>query len=227
MSNTSKNDWLVASLTKPEYTLGDYEQLGLTPENTHLLSEKDYKANQQIQRLFTNQETGKFDDKQFKQYYDVAKQTFNDFAKKEYDTTILNENFFFKNNMFVSDDAKRFKNTINISKVKNPFNKTSGIEGFNTKTDSDLSIREIAQTQKLVDHMTGKDLGFTPNESGFFGTIFKPTAVVAQWDEAGMHYDAELGREVKHEKGDLKYNENGKPYYETLGDREVYGKQVS
>jgi len=42
--------------------------------------------------------------------------------------------------------------------------------------------------------------------------------VLAQWD-----YDDPDG---KFKKGDLKYNENGMPYYETLGDRDIVGRDV-
>ena len=48
--------------------------------------------------------------------------------------------------------------------------------------------------------------------------------MLAQWDEDDIHY--ENGIAVEHKKGDLKFNESGKPYYETLGKRDIYGKDV-
>ena len=36
----------------------------------------------------------------------------------------------------------------------------------------------------------------------------------------------EDGVEVSHKAGDLKLNDNGRPYYETLGNREIYNKDV-
>ena len=36
----------------------------------------------------------------------------------------------------------------------------------------------------------------------------------------------ENGREVQHKVGDLKFNENGLPYAEILGDRELRTKQI-
>jgi len=225
MPDNSKNDWLLASTTKPEFTLGDFEQMGLTPSNTQLLDEKTYRENDKIKQMFTDTATGKFDDKQFKQHYDVAAQTYNDFAKKDYDSTILNNTYYFENNYAAPKNAPKFKETMSINKVKNPFGQVSGILGFTNKTDSDLTVREIAQTQKVQDHLSGDILDYTPNDSGFFGTIFSPSAVLAQYDEDGEHYDADLGRNVKHGKGEYKYNDAGKPYYETLGNREIYGKQ--
>ena len=54
MPENIKNDWLVASVTKPDLTLGDFEQMGLTPENTQLLNIKDYEKSDKIQKIFTN-----------------------------------------------------------------------------------------------------------------------------------------------------------------------------
>jgi hypothetical protein len=34
------------------------------------------------------------------------------------------------------------------------------------------------------------------------------------------------GREVSHKAGDYKFNENGDPYYETLGNRSLTGKDI-
>jgi hypothetical protein len=46
------------------------------------------------------------------------------------------------------------------------------------------------------------------------------------YDEDGVHTDPVTGESVTHKKGDLKFNSNGKPYYETLNGRDVYGRQV-
>lgn len=48
--------------------------------------------------------------------------------------------------------------------------------------------------------------------------------VLAQWDEDGEH--EVNGRIVSHRKGDLKFNEKGDTYYETLGGRSVAGKDI-
>jgi hypothetical protein len=83
-----------------------------------------------------------------------------------------------------------------------------------------MSISEIAQTQQVYDTKTGewKD---SPNDS-FFSNFFD-TLVLATYDEDVV--DEETG-EVIHEKGSYKLNEDGTYYYETLGGRDVYGKQV-
>lgn len=48
--------------------------------------------------------------------------------------------------------------------------------------------------------------------------------VLATYDEDGTHQ--ENGRTVQHKKGDFKLNENGDPFYEKLGNRDPYGKEV-
>jgi hypothetical protein len=46
---------------------------------------------------------------------------------------------------------------------------------------------------------------------------------LATWDEDGEHTTPD-NRVVKHRKGDLKTNENGSFYYETLNGRSPIGK---
>lgn len=53
---------------------------------------------------------------------------------------------------------------------------------------------------------------------------WSPTLVFAQWDEDGTH---EVNRRiVSHKAGDLKFNEKGDPFYETLGNRSLAGKDI-
>lgn len=47
---------------------------------------------------------------------------------------------------------------------------------------------------------------------------------LAVYDEDGVH--EENGRQVAHHKGDLKFDEEGMPYYEILGTKESYGREV-
>ena len=48
--------------------------------------------------------------------------------------------------------------------------------------------------------------------------------VLATYDEDGYH--DENGQQVQHFKGQYKLDENGDPYYEKLGNRDSYGKEV-
>jgi len=82
-----------------------------------------------------------------------------------------------------------------------------------------LSDREIAQTRPVYNVETGfwED---SPNDS-FFDNLTK-TLVLATYDED--EYDS-YGNLI-HQKGEKKLDNEGLPYYETLGGRSVYGKQV-
>lgn len=48
--------------------------------------------------------------------------------------------------------------------------------------------------------------------------------VLATYDEDGFH--DENGKQVEHFAGQYKLDENGDPYYEKLGNRDSYGKEV-
>ena len=50
--------------------------------------------------------------------------------------------------------------------------------------------------------------------------------VYATWDEDGVTIDPITNRQISHKKGDWKISPDGNLYIETLGGREVYGKQV-
>jgi hypothetical protein len=222
----TKQDWLVANMMSPESTFADFEQQGLNNSNIELLDRDSYKKNDKVKQAFTNVD-GKFEEEKYDQFYDVVAQTYNTFSTRNYDKTLLNDDYFAKENIFVSDNVKRLEKPYTFSKEKNPFGSKQGIRGPLSKTESDLTIREIAQTQKVFDFEKGEFKEFSANDLGFLGTMFgKNTAILAQYDEDGVHYDADLGKELTHYKGEYKFNEEGKPFYETLAGREVYGKQV-
>ncbi len=221
-----KNDWFIANTMSPDNTFTDFEQEGLNNENIQMLGREKYKADERVQNAFKTADD-KFDEKSFNDFYDITLQTYNTFTNKNYDKTVMNDSYFGENNIFVGEDAKRITKPYLFSREKNPFGDIQGVVGPLSKVESDFTVREIAQTQKVLDSATGKFKEATPNEEGFIGALFGAnTKVLAQFDEDGMHYDADLGKDVNHFKGEYKMNEYGKPFYETLNKREVYGKQV-
>ena len=224
-NNKHKNDWFIANISSPNKTLGDFFQEGLNNENIQLLDRNAYKNNEQIKSIFTNQD-GKFSEEDFNDFYDLSLQTYNSFTKENYDKTVMNDVYFDKDNIFVDKPVKRLQQPFTFNKRRNPLGQKQGVFGLTSKTDSTFTLREIAQTQKFFDTLTGTWKETSPNELGFWNTSLKDTLVLAQWDEDGTHYDEELGKELNHKKGDLKFNPEGKPYYETLGQREPYGKDV-
>lgn len=223
-NDKNKHDWLIANLKSPSNTFGDFSQEGLTGNNTQLLSRSDYEKSDLIQSSFVD-EKGEFDSDTFNKFYDHASQTYNVFVQDDFDKTILNGDYFSEDNIYAPINAKRIRNSFSISKQKNPFGNVAGTTLMKTRTPSDLTLREIAQTQKIFDPKTGKYEEQTPNDLGFWGSLFnKDTLVISQYDEDGEHYDEDLGRVITHRKGDLRFNSEGKPVYERLGNREIYGR---
>ena len=71
----------------------------------------------------------------------------------------------------------------------NPFKQLYSRTGVNTVDTNNLSLRELAQQSKIFDVKTNKWLDKSANEMGFFGSLFSPTLVYAQWDEDGKSFD--------------------------------------
>ena len=91
----------------------------------------------------------------------------------------------------------------------------------------------MAQQAKIWDSEKGEWLDYSPNDVslvknpvGWFKSLFDDPLVKATWDEAGDHKDPITKRLVHHEKGDLKLNDEGQYFYETLGNRSPIGKEV-
>lgn len=89
-------------------------------------------------------------------------------------------------------------------------------EGPRTK-----SIAELAQNNKYFDNSTGTWSNKTINELGPIGVLASDTLVLAQYDQ-----DVYENGVLTHKKGDFKFDDEGKFYYETLNGREFYGKQT-
>ena len=79
-----KYDWMALMQYQPKYSLSDFKDLGVTPDNTELKSRDFYKGLQDVQdsELFQNDE-GKFDSVKFDQFYDSAAILYNNYANEE------------------------------------------------------------------------------------------------------------------------------------------------
>lgn len=225
MDKELKNDWLIANMKSPKSTIGDFIQMGLSNDNTELLSKESYLNNDQIKSTFTNN-TGDFDEEGFSNFYEENVATFNQFSKGLADTTILSKDYFSDGNTYVDLDKRRLTKNVTFSKVKNPFETVKGVEGLRHNTASELSIRELGQKNKVFNPETGKYENYSPNEMAFWKTTFMKPLALATYDEDGEHYDPFLGKTINHKKGEFKYNEDGKFHYEVLGSRSSYGKDV-
>lgn len=219
--NIKKNDWLAAIMFQPDATLDDFAQNNITPDNTTLKPIEDYKNIPEVINAFT--EDGKFNEDKFTSFYNSALKVYNDYAKQDFESKIL-ERYEYDPFDYLAPAGSKVKD-INpkITKISNPFGQQMGIEALGINSDPVLSVREVAQANRVFNYETKTWENWTPNDKGgIINALSRPTLVLATYDEDGTH--EVNNRIVHHSKGDLKYDESGKPYYETLGDRDIYGK---
>ena len=216
-----ENDMVLNMLANPQFTVNDFQSVGLTGDNTNLLSEDEYKRSEKItQNENFIDEQGNFDEAKFHNFYIGAGHFYNDLATQDYNKAILEDAKYSKDNIWVEPEKRTEDYAPKLVREPNETLVTNSLQSIGKKGARTKSISEIAQAQQVYDYNTGewKD---SPNDS-FFSNFFE-TLVLATYDEDVV--DEQTG-EVIHEKGSYKLNEFGTPYYETLGGRDVYGKQV-
>jgi hypothetical protein len=225
MDNLEKKDWFGLYYSNQDKTYIDFLQNGITPNDIELKSKDEYKQNEKIIQAFTSPD-GKFDDNAFNTFYDKALSSYNtlsigqfteeDLPKVQYD--IMSP---FKSQLSPVQDI-----SLDIIKTKNPFIQSTGLNTILGTEMTSMSTREMAQQNKIFDTENNRWMDLTPEDLGFWGTVTKTPIVLAQYDKDVQETDPETGRLIQHKKGEIKLDETGMPYYETLGNREVHGKQV-
>ena len=223
MIEQKKNDWLATLFFSPDKTPQDLANLGITTDNSSLLEKDYYKNIPQIQEAFKN-ESGNFDNVKFDKYYQEVLRLYNDTDNAKLESTVTDFYSYDPYDYFAPVGANKRDVAPRIIKLANPERRSKGLTNLRETSAPTMSLREVAQQNKIynVDTQTFED--WTPNEWGGLSAITRPTLVLAQWDEDGTHIVD--GREVAHKAGDYKFNENGDPYYETLGNRSLAGKDI-
>lgn len=219
--NNRPNDWFATKLFQPDFSIADMYANGITPDNSELKPKDVYKDIPEVQKAFTVD--GKFDENQFDQFYNIALSQYNEYANNEFEKEFI-ENYQRDPYDWTKLDKPISDTRAGIVFGKNPMRTTQGIRNLHQSTDSLFSVREIAQTN-LVRDEEGNILDWTPNDKGgMFKSLTRPALALATWDEDGEHEENE--QLVQHIKGEYKFDEDGMPYYEILGDKEKYGKDV-
>ena len=228
MEETKRNDFFATLINNPDLTIKDLKDNDITPDNSSLLSKDEYKNMEAVKNCseFLD-DNGKFDDNKFDEYYKSAQILYNNYDQVELLQKLSKEQLY-DPHMWYAPDTAKYKEVNPVVQVNDTTtNDAYGISFLpeTTRNQNNFSIREIAQTQKVYNTETGEWEDWTPNDkAGLFKRLTIPTLVLAQWDEDGEH--EENGISVQHKAGDLKLNDEYKPYYETLGNRDVYGKDV-
>lgn len=218
-----QNDYFLNLLNNPTFNANDFTQVGLSIDNTSIQDKNTYLKSNYIKNLDIFKTNGEFDESKFNNFYDYAKLGFQDLAKIKESDDLGNTWMAYRNDISMPETLRDNRPQFKIGKVANPLRQQSGFVNFDLKENPTMSIREIAQTQQVYDPETGK-WKEAPNDT-WFDNFLNPK-VLATWDEDGEHEDPITGEIVKHKKGDRILNKNGTYYYENLGNRSVYGKEV-
>lgn len=223
MINQKKNDWLATLFFQPDKSIQDIVNLGITPDNSSLQDREYYKNIPEIQEAFKN-DRGEFDDQKFNSFYQSSLDLYNKIDQEKLPSTAMNTFTYDPMDYFAPLGGDVREVSPRLVRFANPERRNRGIVNLYETSSSSMSIREVAQTNKVFNTETGKFENWTPNDWGGLSAITRPTLVLAQWDEDGEHIVD--NRTVTHKKGDLKFNDYGDPYYETLGSRDLTGKDI-
>lgn len=226
MNDKKEFDFFLLSQNNKDVAVADYRQQGFSGENVQMLSPEEYKKSQKVQNMFKTKE-GNFDEKAFEDAYKKSIYEYNRLVNPD---EIYPEIFsYYQPEAFLPSKNNRQKYVINrpttmgIMSV-NPFEQNKGVAGINVISEPTKTVSEIAQHQYIYDPKENKFLNKTPEDLGL-KYVFDDTLILATWDEDGKHLN-ELGEEVEHQKGEYKYDETGKPYYEYARGKSTLGKQV-
>ena len=220
---TKQHDWMAINLLNDEVDLSDLMANNITPENTSLQDYDYYKNIEDVRQKFTSDKSGEFDEDKYAAFYNSVLSAYNSFTETDYIDLLIDEIEVHPNN-WTTPGAKVMDTKVSVKMISDPYKRSMGQAGLWNVGEQPYSVRELAQTQKVVNHLTGEELDWSPNDhAGLFKSLNDPTICIASWDEDGTHI--ENGEPVKHYKGQYKLK-NGQFYYETLGNREAYDKDI-
>lgn len=219
-----KNDWLATLFFSPDKSIQDLADLGITTDNSSLQDREHYKNIPTIQDAFKNDD-GNFDNEKYNSFYNDVLYLYNEAEKNNIVGNIINTYEYAPGDIFAPIGANRKDSNASIYQTINPERRSVSLTSIGAISDPTMSTREVGQTSNVFNWETQQFEDWSPNDrSGLIGGLTMPTLVLAKWEEDGTH--EWNGRILNHKKGDLKYNELGDPYYETLGGRSVEGKDL-
>lgn len=220
-------DWFAALVQNPDLMISDFKRLGVNPDNSDFKQRSEYEGLPQVQSMFKDTD-GNFDKAAFDKFYDNALLLYNNYANEEYVPKATELFGYLDSEWDRPANSKIWDTTPRFTLENTPQTQSFGIDYINRSGEGPFarqSVREIAQQQKVVDFETGKELNWTPDDkTGLLDALVRPTLVLATYDKDEDETLAN-GEIVHHKKGEYKFR-NGLPYYETLGDRSITGKQV-
>lgn len=223
---TKPNDIFASVLLNPTADIPDMLANGVNGANTGLLAADDYKKSKFVQQAFTNKE-GVFDTEKFNNVYNFAQQKYNELQAVQLYSDLNDYTQYNQNDIYAPIQSQKTEKNYEMKRVKNPLRISEGVTSLFGKGEAEYSNRELAQMHKVWDSENEKWLDYTAEDQGFLGLKYlgRKSLVYAKWDEDGVHFDKTLGREVRHQKGEWKTDDNGQYYTETVGANQTYGKE--
>ncbi len=223
-------DLFLDMLENPNLTLEDMVSVGHSAESTRFLDKSAYENSQKVRAKFTDAD-GNFKQDEFNTWYNTAAQAYQQITDKDSNLSLLNVTSFDESDITVSPEKRTLNTKPIVSFIPNPDRLSTSVFRIGKTSDRERTQSELAQAEKVLLNPVeaAKDpskakWGDAPNDS-WWGNFFD-TQVLAQWDEDGTHIDPVTKQQVSHKKGELKLNDNGTYYYESLDGRDVYGRQV-
>ena len=163
------NDWFVAQLENPSFTMDNFRDVGLTADNTGLLDKNTYRNSKFVQEMFKD-ENGKFNEVAFNQKYDSAAFTYQKFANDQFEDTIMEDVDWDPYSQLKPNDVEDRPINFNVRRVLNPDRLKTGVSQIGRTDNREWTASELAQTQKVFNYETGKYEDYTPNDNVLFGS---------------------------------------------------------
>lgn len=224
------HDIFMELLDNPGANLNTMITVGLTPSNTSLQDRETYKQDQFVKDFFKDDVNG-FNEVAFNNAYDTARYYYNNLSSITQDEAVKKQATFFRDNIWAPVDKRDKEPRFKQIRIPNANEQVYNLNTLGRIESPTKSVDELAQAHKVLlnpktagTKLENAQWGDSPNDS--FTGYFFDTLVLAQYEEDGTHEDPITGEIVKHYKGDLKLDNDGKYYYERLDGRNVYDKRV-
>lgn len=227
-----ENDLLLNIIENPDFSVSDFQTVGLDSKNTELKSPDVYMNSPKIQEqpIFQNNH-GEFDKTKFQNVYANAALAYNMLDQN----TEQEDPIFSKYDIFAPKELKPSGPQFGFSKVYNPEQRTYGLvgpgeQGTRTKTPEEIAQGQLSYNRKTNSWEKAPEKSLLDN---IIDSLSGNPKVMAAYDE-----DVDINGNIRgtkgfdenniaYVKGQYKINpETGTYYYETLDGRNSTGKTL-
>lgn len=163
MNEQKKNDWIATLFYSPDKTPQDLANLGINTDNSSIQDRDYYKSIAQIQEAFKT-EKGDFDEQKFNKFYQDALELYNYADKEKFIQDLTAFYDYDKYDDFAPIGSKVRVNAPSLTIVPNPSRRNRGATNLREASAPTMSIREVAQQNKVFNVETNKFEDWTPND---------------------------------------------------------------